>query len=71
MSEIDPARLAAQVQALHGYKLDAAGAARAAQAVAAIARSVAALAAEPQFHEEPAGLAPILAALAPDDPEDS
>jgi hypothetical protein len=66
MSEIDPDRLAAQVRALHGYELDAAGALRAAQAIAAVAAAVAALAPEPQFHEEPAGLAPTLSALAPE-----
>jgi hypothetical protein len=70
MSEIDPARLAAQVKALHGYELDREGAARAAPALVAIARAVAVLAAEPQFYEEPAGLAATLTALAPGDPED-
>ena len=66
MSQIDPDRLAAQVRALHSYELDAAGAERAARGVAAIAGAVAALAAEPQFHQEPATLALTLAALAPD-----
>jgi len=66
MIEIDPDRLAAQVRALHGYELDPAGAARAAQAIAGVAAAVAALAAEPQFHEEPASLALTLSALAPE-----
>ena len=66
LSDIDPDRLATQVRALHGYELDPAGAARAAQAVATIARAVVGLAPEPQFHEEPASLVLILAALAPD-----
>lgn len=66
MNEISPDQLAACVRALHGYDLDAAGALRAAQAVAGIAAAVAALAPEPQFHEEPAGLAVILSALAPE-----
>ncbi len=71
MSEIDPARLAAQVLALHGYELDPVGAERAARALAGITRAVAVLAVEPQFYEEPAGLAPTLAALAPEDADDA
>ena len=66
MSELDPDRLAAQVRALQSYQLDEAGAVRASRAVAAIARAVAELAPEPQFHEEPASLGVTLAALAPD-----
>jgi predicted Zn-dependent peptidase len=66
MTEIDPDRLAAQVRALHFYGLDPAGAARAARAIAEIAVADAALAAEPQFHEEPASLALTLSALAPE-----
>jgi TctA family transporter len=67
MTEIDPGRLAAQVRALHGYELDPAGAARAAQAIAGVAAAIAALAAQPQFHEEPANLALTLSGLAPED----
>lgn len=64
MNSIDPDHLARLVQELHGYRLDSAGAARAADVVARIA---AALAAEPQFHEEPTGFALTLAALAPEE----
>ncbi len=67
MNEIDPDQIAAQVRALHGYQLDAAGASRAAQALAAIAAAVDALAPGTQFHEEPSSLALTLAALAPDE----
>ena len=67
MIEIDPGQLAAAVRALHGYALNPAGATRAAQSATIIAAAVDALAPGPQFHEEPAGLAPTLAALAPDE----
>jgi hypothetical protein len=66
MSEIDPGRLAAQVRALHGYELDAAGAVRAADAVAAITAAIAVLAPEPLFHDEPASFSLTLSALAPE-----
>ena len=66
MSAIDPDHLARLVRELHGYELDAAGAARCAEMLAAVAAAVAALAPEPQFHEEPAGITVTLAALAPE-----
>lgn len=65
MSSVDPEHLAQLVQELHGYALDGAGAARAAAMVAGVAAALAALAVGPQFHEEPAGFAATLAALAP------
>lgn len=65
MSTIDPDHVTRLVHELHGYELDAAGAARRAETLAAVAAGVAALAPEPQFYEEPASLALILAALAP------
>jgi hypothetical protein len=66
MSNIDPDQIAPLVRELHGYKLDAAGAARCAEMLAGVAAAVAALAPEPQFHEEPASIALTLASLAPD-----
>ena len=67
MSGIGPREVALDVRALHGYSLDEAGRARATEARAAVAAAVAVLCPEPQFHEEPANLAPTLAALAPDE----
>ena len=67
MSKLDPDHLAALVRELHGYSLDANGAARAAELVAGITAALAALAPEPQFHEEPANFATTLAALAPEE----
>ena len=66
MSTIDPHHVTRLVHELHGYELDAAGAARCAGALAAIAVAVAALAPQPQFYEEPASLALVLTALAPE-----
>src|SRR5690242_1039473 len=57
MNRIDPDQLAAIVRELHGYSLDAVGAARAAELIPGIAAAVAALAPDPQFHEEPANFA--------------
>lgn len=67
MSNIDPEHVARLVRELHDYELDAAGAKRCAVALAGVAAAIAALAPEPQFHEEPASLASVLAALAPRD----
>ncbi|HJU19614.1 MAG TPA: hypothetical protein VJ770_24435 [Stellaceae bacterium] len=67
MNSIDPDHLAQLVQELHGYALDSTGAARAAAMVSGIAAALAALIVEPQFHEEPAGFAATLAALAPEE----
>jgi hypothetical protein len=67
MSELDPDHLAALVRELHGYSLDPSGAARAVELVTGIAAALAALAPEPQFHEEPASFATTLAARAPED----
>jgi hypothetical protein len=67
MSTIDPDHIARLLRELHGYELDAAGAARCAEMLAGVAAAVAALAPEPQFYEEPADLALALSALAPED----
>ena len=67
MSIIDPDHIARLVQELQGYELDAAGAARCAEMMAAVAAAVAAVAPESQFHEEPVSFAAILSALAPED----
>jgi len=65
MSTIDPDDLARLVRELHGYDLHPAGAVRCAEMLEAVAAAIAALAPAPQFHEEPAAIAPTLAALAP------
>ncbi len=67
MNTINPNALAQLARELHGYTLDAAGAARAAALVAGIAAALAALAAQSQFHEEPASFAGTLSALAPEE----
>ncbi len=66
MSNIHPDGIASLLRDLHGYEIDAAGAERCAAMLAGVAAAVAALAPEPQFHEEPANLVMTLAALAPD-----
>jgi hypothetical protein len=66
MSTIDAGHIARLVQELHRYALDAAGAARCAETLGAVAAAVAALAPEPQFHEEPASFGATLSALAPE-----
>jgi hypothetical protein len=65
MSSVDRDHIARVVRELHGYKLDAAGAARCAEMLTAVAFAVVALAPETQFHEEPATLTSTLASLAP------
>jgi len=65
MSSIEPDHIARLVRELHGYELEAAGAARCAEMLAAVALAVVALAPETQFHEEPATLTSTLAFLAP------
>jgi hypothetical protein len=65
MSNIDPDHITRLVRELHGYELDAAGAARCAEMLAAVALAVVALAPETQLHEEPATLSSTLASLAP------
>jgi hypothetical protein len=67
MNQIDPGAVARLVGELHGYELGDAGARRCAEMAASVAAAVAALAAGPQFHEEPATFAATLAALAPED----
>ena len=65
MSRIEPDHIARLVRELHGYELDAAGAARCAEMLTALAVAIVALAPETQFHEEPATLSSTLASLAP------
>jgi hypothetical protein len=65
VSRIEPDHIARLVRELHGYELDAAGAARCAEMLTALAVAVVALAPETQFHEEPATLPSTLASLAP------
>jgi len=67
MNSIEPDHIIRVVRELHGYELDAAGAARCAEMLAAVALAVVALAPDTQFHEEPATLTSTLAALAPKD----
>jgi hypothetical protein len=62
VSTVDPDDLARLVRALHGYALDAAAARRCAEIASALA---AAVAVHSLFHEEPAGFARTLSALAP------
>ena len=67
MNPIAPDHLARLVRELHGYQLDPVGAARAAAMLAGVAAALAALAGEPQFHEEPSSFAQTLSALAPEE----
>jgi hypothetical protein len=66
MSPIDPDDLARLVRETHGYALDAAGAKRCADMASALTAALAALAAGPRFHEEPASFMRTLTALAPE-----
>ncbi len=66
MTSSDPNHLIQLVRNLHGYTLDGLGARRAAELAAGVAAALAAVTAEPQFHEEPGSFAAVLSALAPE-----